>query len=322
MFKKIISFTAAAMYVLAVSRTAFAWDGSVKTAVDTRGAVQIYQIREQDKDDPASATLFYADKDGNKLNGLIYGNFADENDLAPRCLMADFEDGRANFVYGFTKSSKGKRYYTRGERAYGWKNIGGCWYHFDTYSGYMDTGKTEICGAVYDFDENGRWTKRVSESGLAPEDFSVRFSGGWGGGFDTVEKKIYYGDTVSGTAEADVKISAADKQVLWCMFLESGFEAGEETIMDLENAIDFLNKSMPDADGVYYTSVPHIVRVIKVTADGETTEITYDADIDRIAVMAESFCRARLFNEQYMDYYNRLEKKYPYSGEEQIFYPE
>ena len=48
-----------------------------------------------------------------------------------------------------------KRYYTRGERAYGWKKINGYWYHFNTKSGYMDTGRTKICGSVYEFDENG-----------------------------------------------------------------------------------------------------------------------------------------------------------------------
>lgn len=321
MFKKIISLMAAAACVLSLSQTAFAWDSS-NIVVDTSGAVQIYQVREQDKDNPASATVYYSDKDGNKLNGLMYGNFADENGLAPRLLLADFEDGKADFVYGFTKSSKGRRYYTRGERAYGWKKIDGYWYHFDTKTGYASTGKTKICGSVYEFDEKGRWTNRVSKSGFAPKDFSVSFSGGWGGGFDTAEKKIYYGDTMDGTAEADVKISARDKQILWCMFLESGFEWDCEELFTLDIAIDFLKKTMPDVDGEYEVSLPQIVRAIKVTAEGKTTEISYDADIDSLAVLEKNLYRAWLLNKQYMDYYRELEEKYPYSGDEQIFYPE
>ena len=322
MFKKIISLMAAASCVLTLSQTAFAWDSNVPLVVDTSGTVQIYQVREQDKDDHTKATVYYADKDGNKLNGLMYGNFADESELAPSLLLADFEDGKADFVNGFTKSSKGKRYYVRGERTYGWKKIGGYWYHFDTKTGYAAAGRTNICGAVYEFDEKGRWTNRVSKSGFAPKDFSVSFSGGWGGGFDTAEKKIYYGDTMDGTAEENIKISAKDKQILWCMFLESGFEWDCEELFDLDIAIDFFKKTMPDVDGIYEVSLPHIVRTIKVTAEGKSAEISYDADIDSLAVLEKNLYRAWLLNKQYMDYYNELEEKYPYSGDEQIFYPE
>lgn len=322
MFKKIISLIAAAACVLTVSQTAFAWDGSIKTVVDVSGAVPIYRIYEQDENNPNISNGFYTDKDGNKLNGRLYGDFSDENSLAPRLLLADFENGAAHFKDGFTKSSKGKRYYTRGERTYGWKKINGYWYHFDTKSGYMDTGKTKICGAVYEFDENGKWTKRLSKSGFAPKDFSVSFTGGWGGGFDTAEKKIYYGRTLDGMAEEAVKIPAADKQILWCMYLESGFEHGADILFDFECMQDFLKKAMPDVDGEYYTSAPQLISRIKVSAEEMTTEITYDSDVAQAALLNEEIYHGWLLEKQYMEYYRELEEKYPYTGEEQIFYPE
>lgn len=321
MFKKIISLIAAASCMLTVSQTAFAWDSS-KTVVDTSGAVPIYTVYEQDENDPSVSIGFYTDKDGSHLNGRLYGDFSDENSLAPKLLLADFKDGAAYFADGFTKNSKGRRYYTRGERAYGWKKINGCWYHFDINSGYMDTGRTKICGSVYEFDENGKWTNRLSKSGFAPKDFSVSFTGGWGGGFDTAEKKIYYGKTLDGTAEEAVKIPAADKQILWCMYLESGFEHGSDVLFDFECMQDFLKKSIPDADGEYYTSVPQLVSRIKVSAEEMTTEITYDSDVSQIALLNKEIYHGWLLEKQYMEYYRELEKNYPYTSDEEIFYPE
>lgn len=320
MFKKIISFIVAAACTASIAQTAFAWDGSIKTVVDTGKVVQIYSVSEPHEDDPNHLSSFYCDKDGNHLNGLMYGNFAGEYELYPNLLLADFKDGKANFVYGFTKNSKGKRYYTRGERAYGWKKINGYWYHFDVKSGYMDTGRTKICGAVYTFDEKGRWQNRVSKSGLAPEDFSVKVTGAIRNGFDTSEKKLYYGWAGGSVAEANVKISPRDRQILWCMFLESGFEAGAETIIDLESVRDFLEKSMPDLDGVYYASDPKLVSTIKVTAGSLTSEITYDQDVAQAALLDENAYHAWLLEKQYWAYFRELEEKYPYSGEEEIDY--
>lgn len=322
MFKKIIALTAAAACIFTVSQTSFAWDDSIKTVVDISGAVQIYKTYEQDENDPNVSHGFYTDKDGNKLNGLIYGDFSGEDNLAPQLLLADFENGAAHFADGFIKDSKGKRYYTQGERTYGWKKINGYWYHFDTESGYMDTGRAKICGSVYVFDKDGKWTKRLSKSGFAPKDFSVSFTGGWGGGFDTAEKKIYYGETLNGMAEENIKIPAADRQVLWCMYLESGFEHGAEILFDFECMQDFLKKSMPDVDGVYYTSVPQLISSIKVSAEEMTTDITYDSDVAQAALLDENIYHGWLLEKQYMEYYRELEKNYPYTSEEQIFYPE
>lgn len=322
MFKKIISLMAAAVCVLTFSQTAFAWDSS-KIVVDTSGAVQIYQISEQDKDYPTRTTVYYADKDGNKLDGQrLYGNFADENALYPKLLLTDFEDGKANFVYGFTKNSKGKRYYTRGERAYGWKKIDGYWYHFDTKTGYAATGRTKICGAVYEFDENGKWTNRVAKSGFAPKDFSVNFSTNASSGFDIAEKKLYYGWAVDGVAEADIKISARDKQILWCMFLESGFERDGKEIFDLEYMDHFCKIIPDDCETEFYETEPETVYTVTVTAGGKTAKIEYNTDTEQIALLDEKAYRASLLCGGYRSYFRELEEKYPYSGDEQIFYLE
>lgn len=321
MFKKIISFIAAAACTASIAQTAFAWDGSIKPVVDTGGAVQIYSVSEQDEDDPNVSRFFYCDKDGNHLNGLVYGDFADENELAPKLLMADFDDGKANFVYGFTKNSKGKRYYTRGERAYGWKKIGGYWYHFDVKSGYMDTGRTKICGAVYTFDEKGRWQNRVSKSGLAPEDFSLRVTGAIRNGFDTSEKKLYYGWAGGSVAEANVKISPRDRQILWCMFLESGFELGGKESFDWKYMDNFCEETLPKDSGYsLYGSDPEVVHTITVTAGGKTATVKYNTDAAQIALLDEKAYHAQLLENQYWAYFRELEEKYPYSGEEEIDY--
>lgn len=321
MFKKIISFILAAACTAAVAQTAFAWDGSVKTVNDSSRAVHIYTTAVQDENDPNLYSVFYTDKDGNKLNGRIYGDFADENELAPRLLLADFKDGKANFVYGFTKNSAGRRYYTRGERAYGWKKINGYWYHFDVKSGYADTGKTKICGAVYTFDENGRWMNRVSKSGIAPKDFNVSISNGNSRGFDTAEKKLYYGWKSSGVQEAKIKIPAADRQILWCMYLESGFEAGTEEVFDEKYINSVFGKLFPkDSSYSFYSSDPETVYNITINASGKTSGISYNTDTDQIALLDEKAFRAALLNKQYWEYYNGLKEKYPYTGSEEFDY--
>lgn len=316
MFKKIISFILAAACTVAVAQTAFAWDGSVKTVNDSSRAVHIYTTAVQDENDPNLYSVFYTDKDGNKLNGLMYGDFADENELAPRLLLADFKDGKANFVYGFTKNSAGRRYYTRGERAYGWKKINGYWYHFDVKSGYADTGKTKICGAVYTFDENGRWMNRVSKSGIAPKDFTVSISNGNSRGFDTAEKKLYYGWTESGVQEAKIKIPAKDKQVLWCMYLESGFEWGCKETFNDKYMIDFCDRTFPDGDYSIYGSDPETVYTVTVTAGGKKAKISYNTDTAQIALFDEKAYFAQLLCGGCWEYYSVLKEKYPYSGSE------
>lgn len=319
-FKKIIAVAAAAVSaatVLSCTVCAGYADGW-ETVVDKSGLVQVYRVEEQDRDDPSIGHVFYADKDSKKLNGRMYANFSDEYSAAPRFLMVDFDDGKiGQYVSGFTKSSAGKRYYIKGERAYGWYKIKGYWYHFDIKSGYMDTGKTKIGGAFYTFDEKGRWTYRVSKDGVAPKDFSVRFIGNPHKGFDTAEKKLYYGisEDDNSTAEASVKIPARDRQILWCMYLESGFEQGSSETFDEDYMIDFCKSFFPaDSEVSAYSSVPVIVYDITVSVGDTSTKIAYNVDADQIALIDEKTFRADLLYSGYGRYFAELKEKYPYMG--------
>ena len=320
MLKKIIAFAAAAVSAATVlSCTVCAgYSDDWETVVDKSGLVQVYRVEEQDKDDPSIGHIFYADKDKNKLNGRMYANFSDEYSVAPNFLLVEFKDGTiGKRVSGFTKNSEGKRYYINGERAYGWHKIKGYWYHFNTKSGYMDTGKTTIGGAVYTFDENGRWTYRVSKDGLAPKDFSVRYTGEIHNGFDTAEKKLYYGisEEDTGISEASVKISARDRQILWSMYCESGFEQGSSETFD-ESYIFDVCKSFFESDGEFevYSSEPEIVYDITVNIGDTSMKIAYNTDADQIALIDEKTFRADLLYNGYRRYFAELKEKYPYTG--------
>lgn len=320
MFKKIISFIAAAAYAAAFTQTAVTAESKWNIVVDVSDAVQAYEISEQDEN--GKQIYCYTDKDGSRLNGTLYVNAAGENDI-PWLRLAEFEDGSMErIISGFTKSSKGKRYYESGERVYGWKKIDGYWYHFDTKTGYAATDRTKICGAVYEFDEKGRWTNRVSKNGFAPEDFSVNFSTNASSGFDTAEKKLYYGWAGNGIAEADIKISAKDKQILWCMFLESGFERDGKEIFDLEYMDHFCKIIPDDCETEFYETEPETVYTVTVTAGGKTAKIEYNTDTEQIALLDEKSYRASLLCGGYRSYFGELEEKYPYSGDDQIFYLE
>lgn len=317
--KKIIAFAAAAVFSATVlSCTVCAgYVDDWETVVDKSGLVQVYESKEQDKDDPSTGHVFYTDKDNNKLNGRMYANFSDAYSVAPNFLLVEFKDGtNIKYVSGFTKSSKGKRYYINGERAYGWHKIKGHWYHFNTKNGYMDTGKTTIGGAVYTFDKNGRWTYRVSKDGLAPKDFSVSFKGTGCDGFDTKEKKLYYGQNEDGTAETSIKISARDRQILWCMYLESGFEQGGSEVFDEKYIYSFCESFFdPEDEFGVYSSEPEIVYDITVNVGDTSAKIEYNTDSDQIALIDEKTFRADLLYNGYSRYRAELEEKYPYTGE-------
>lgn len=317
--KKIIAFAAAAVFSATVlSCTVCAgYVDDWETVVDKSGLVQAYRVELPDENDPTLGTVYYADKNYKKLNGLLYANMAYPDSTAPKFLMVEFDDGNIKqYVSGFTKSSEGKRYYINGERAYGWHKIKGHWYHFNTKNGYMDTGKTTICGAVYTFDKNGRWTYRVSKDGIAPKDFSVRFIGGPSNGFDTTEKKLFYGLNENGTAEASVKISARDRQILWCMYLESGFEQGSSEVFDEKYIYSFCESFFdPEDEFGVYSSEPEIVYDITVNVGDTSAKIEYNTDSDQIALIDEKTFRADLLYNGYRRYFAELEEKYPYTGE-------
>lgn len=116
MFKKIISFIAAAAYAAAFTQTAVTAESKWNIVVDVSDAVQAYEISEQDEN--GKQIYCYTDKDGSRLNGTLYVNAAGENDI-PWLRLAEFEDGgMERIISGFTKSSKGKRYYESGEEKY------------------------------------------------------------------------------------------------------------------------------------------------------------------------------------------------------------
>lgn len=319
-FKRIIALAAAAVSAATVlSCTVCAgYADNWETIVDKSGLVQTYRLEERNKDDPSAVSVLYADKDGKKLNGRMYANLSDEYDADPRFLLVEFKDGIiGKRVSGFTKNSAGKRYYINGERAYGWHKIKGYWYHFDIKSGYMDTGKTKIGGAFYTFDEKGRWTYRVSKCGVAPKDFSVRYTGEINNGFDTAEKKLYYGisEEEDGVAEASVKIPARDRQILWCMYCESGFEQGSSETFDEEYVNDFSKSYFSaDSNAVGYWSVPEIVYNITVSVGDTSMKIAYNTDADQIALIDEKTFRADLLYSGYGRYFSELKEKYPYTG--------
>lgn len=316
MFKKIIAFAAAAASAVTVlSCTVSAgYTDNWETVVDKSGLVQALL----DESEPYISTVAYTDEKGERLNGLLYANFSNRDSIAPNFRLAEFDNGMIKqYVTGFTKSSAGKRYYIKGERAYGWHKIKGYWYHFDIKSGYMDTGKTTIGGAVYTFDENGRWTYRVSKDGVAPKDFSVRYTGEIHNGFDTAEKKLYYGisEEDTGIAEASVKIPARDRQILWCMYCESGFEQGSSVTFDESYINDFCKGFFPaDSEVVGYSSLPEIVYNITVSVGDTSMKIAYNTDADQIALIDEKTFRADLLYSGYGRYFAELKEKYPYTG--------
>lgn len=336
MLKKFIAFTAAAVSAVSVlSCTAwavyadgreFAADDMVRcegyidkweTVVDKSGLIQAYRVELPDENDPTAHTVYYADKNNQKLNGLLYANMAYPDSTVPKFLMAEFKDGNIKrYVSGFTKSSEGKRYYINGERAYGWHKIKGCWYHFNTKNGYMDTGKTTISGAVYTFDKNGRWTYRVSKDGIAPKDFSVSIKCTGCDGFDTKEKKLYYGQNEDGTAETSIKISARDRQILWCMYLESGFAQGSGETFDEDYITGFCESFFEsNVEFEVYSSIPEIVYDIAVNVGDTSAKLSYNTDAEQIALIDEKTFRAGLLYGGYGRYLKELKEKYPYEGE-------
>ncbi len=257
----------------------------------------------------------YVDQNGKPVTGksLIYFDNSKEDEVGSdmRMIKVDKETGEFESWYtGFTKNNKGKRYYISGKRVYGWYKIGNYWYHFDE-NGYADTGRTKICGAYYTFDKNGKWTGRVSKNGVAPEDFVLEISDIHGmSSFDT-EGNIYYGSDWDGNKYTDnVKFSARDRQIIYCMFLESGFETGESVKLGFSQIDDYL-KGVEEEVYSWETD-PVSGFVIKATIGGKTAEIRYDEVCMQVMHVNEDCFNAYNFAESIFSYkMNTLYKKYP-----------
>lgn len=266
------------------------------------------------------------------LDGMDYGeeNFSGLNDSRKRMIELGSDGLYLGNYDGYTTNAEGKRYYIYGKRVYGWVKTKDGWRHFDR-DGYMSTGKTEICGANYYFDDNGVWTGKYSKSGKAPEDFNIEFRKGsehieGGIGFNTEKSEIYYlecdtvidGVTKYGDTTINAKISNADKQVLYCMFLESGIsEENMPAELDGKYLYDFMDKHNKDENGYIKkfreadTSSDWYCYTVTVFADGKTYSLNFYDFIRQIASMDEASGAAVFFADGLEYYYYVLEEKYP-----------
>ena len=258
---------------------------------------------------------YYLDKNGEVVTGrnLLYCDRSDENELYSdmRMRTADKKTGRiTGYFTGFTKGKAGKRYYVSGERIYGWYKVGNNWYHFDE-KGYADTGRVKICGAYYTFDKNGKWTGKVSKSGIAPKDFKLEVSDIHGmSSFDT-DGYIFYGEDYDDKKyTADVKFSARDRQIIYCMFLESGFVTGGKTELGYSMLDDYLEGVNEDV--MAWETEPAFGFVIKATVGGKTSEIRYDRVCKQVMHVNKDCFNAYNFAENLFSYKtNTLYKKFP-----------
>ena len=257
----------------------------------------------------------YVDEKGKPVTGksLIYFDNSNKNELGSdmRMIKVDKETGELDSWYtGFTKSSKGRCYYDFGKRIYGWYKVGNNWYHFDE-KGYADTGRVKICGAYYTFDEKGRWTGKVSKSGVAPKDFKLEISDIHGmSSFDT-DGYVFYGEDYDDKKyTADVKFSARDRQIIYCMFLESGFETGGKTELGFGEIEDYMKDV--EEDILAWETEPAFGFVIKATVGGKTSEIRYDRVCKQVMHVNKDCFNAYNFAENLFSYKtNTLYKKFP-----------
>ncbi len=267
---------------------------------------------------------YYLDKNGEVVTGrnLLYCDRSDENELYSdmRMRTADKKTGRiTGYFTGFTKGKAGKRYYVSGERIYGWYKVGNNWYHFDE-KGYADTGRVKICGAYYTFDKNGKWTGKVSKSGIVPKDFVFSFTTS-GSAFDS-NGYIYYGKGAESEDDADfrryetqVKFSARDRQIFYCMLLESGFADGKDYRFDNEyfcKKEDEIKKK--SGREILYTSVSEheTVYTLEYTLNGKNGSVKFGFDSRQLTNIDKECFNAYCFAKSagdYRTYY--LYEKYP-----------
>lgn len=245
----------------------------------------------------------YYDKDGNLITGFYYGyikygmdglDHGEDNyeGLNERCTyMYKFNsDGTIDCLYtGYTSSTKGKRYYHNGRRVLGWYKTKEGWRHFDG-NGYMSTGKTNICGTNYYFDENGVWTGKYGKSGKVPDDFNICFKYNTElgvEGFDSGTSEVFYANGlwqvledgyIVGNKSENIKISQRDKQILYCMFLESGFpEADLSRPLNDKYLHEFMDKHNKDENG-YIKKFEDAGHFMSYDEDDEVCEITVTAN--------------------------------------------
>lgn len=292
---------------------------------------------------------YYYDKNGELITGLYYGyieykfnigldhgedNFEGLNDR--RTFMRKFNsDGTLDCFYtGYISDKNGKRYYHDGRLVLGWYKTKEGWRHFDG-DGYMSTGKTKICDTNYYFDENGLWTGKYEKSGKVPDDFNIcfKYNTDFGiEGFDSNTLEVLYGTAMweelkdgylVGNSSEKIKISQRDKQILYCMFLESGFpEADLSRPLNDEYLHEFMDKYNKDENGYIkkFDDVGHFLTYnedkkvceITVTANGKKYSIKYGSSLIGQLASKDETAGAVIFLGDSLSYYNAmLRGKYP-----------
>ena len=319
-FKKLTAVLLATVTAASLSVSASA--GYIKEGttplIDTEVSVK-GEFRRENADGTGRAYIY--DKNGEIIKGhsIAYLDFSRQNDLGFSMLMYRFDKETGQFTAetytGFTKNSKGKRYYCKGERITGWFKVGKDWYHFGK-DGYADTGKVKIAGTSYTFDENGKWTGKVEKSGICPEDFKLELTASLGGyGFST-EGVLNYGMTwEDGMYSVEVKMSKRDKQAFYSMFMESGMEALNGTKIDEAYLNDILDTDYfdgaPDELMVMGEATPSSIYTVKVTAGGKTTEVKYNEVGDQLIHFDETSNKIYGLTRNLRGYYRNLKEKYP-----------
>lgn len=268
-------------------------------------------------------STYYVDKDGDPVTGysVLYIDASDKNEVSSDMVMyrIDSKTGEIKGKYtGFAKNTKGRRYYKNGKRVYGWYKIGKKWYHFNE-DGYADTGRTKVCGTYYTFDKKGKWTGKVSSKGLAPKDFSVKLSVAGLRSFDT-KGNIYYGsgwdaDGNYSKYEKKIDFSAGDRQIMYCMFLESGFSEGKNYKYDnayLDKKIADYTKDSGNKELSAYSTSPVIDYKLTVTCNKKTSEIVFTEDAVQLIHVDKKCFNAYVFAKNLKSYYTDfLIEKFP-----------
>ena len=262
---------------------------------------------------------YYVDKNGKKVTGysLLYIDNSMEGDVGAnmRMMSVDKETGEIQGNYeGFTKSGKGRRYYRNGERVYGWHKIGNYWYHFDR-NGYADTGRVKICGSYYTFDKKGRWLNKVSKDGIAPKDFKLSVETSYGmSAFDT-DGYIYYGEDYDNKKYTkSIKFSNRDRQMFYCMLLESGFSEGKDYDFGSTYMSEFISKYSEKTEEELFSwaTEPESVYTMSYTLNGKSGSVEFGYDSVQITHLDEDCFKAYRFTEGIADYRRYyLYEKYP-----------
>lgn len=331
LFRKTAAFAAAALTavsLLACPVSAGKVRDGYETAIDMSGVVQAYSNSGKNGE-------YYTDKDGSRLDGYFFCDLSYPDEPEANLKYAEFRDGTlVNSDYtGFTKSSKGKRYYINGRRVYGWCKIGGSWYHFDPYNGLMSSGKTNVCGTDLVFDKNGRWSGKIPKDAAVSEPVVLKVfcRSNYYGFYASVDAdEIYYGSKGMGEIHDIIDIPKEDRYILYLMLLENGFAGSVSLNIDIDE--EYINSFLEEyTDGGEYG---HMIGEYDTTWDitffpgfeseedengSVMIDIFCDLDAERISYLDRDALRAVTLCKGYYYYLLELLKEYPYTGDLMLY---